>query len=177
MVGASQQAVWTALASDAAARRSLSGILREEDAPGMFFECAPVSLSTLDQPFEAVILPTRAFEGRATDHRTFAEHLRGPGPDIRVFGNLSGRSTLISPVLTGDFPHFVAFLQSAPAPLVDALWRVTAETVLATLYDPDRDADTPLWVSTHGLGVFWLHVRLDPRPKYIHHRPFHSWPR
>ena len=29
--------------------------------------------------------------------------------------------------------------------------------------------DMPLWVSTAGLGVSWLHVRLDARPKYYRH--------
>lgn len=32
--------------------------------------------------------------------------------------------------------------------------------------------DAPLWVSTSGLGVPWLHVRLDDAPKYYTHRPF-----
>jgi len=38
----------------------------------------------------------------------------------------------------------------------------------------DRLADTPLWLSTAGLGVSWLHVRLDTRPKYYRHRVYAS---
>lgn len=30
----------------------------------------------------------------------------------------------------------------------------------------------PLWVSTSGLGVSWLHVRLDSRPKYYTYAPY-----
>lgn len=29
--------------------------------------------------------------------------------------------------------------------------------------------DVPIWLSTSGLGVYWLHVRLDTRPKYYNH--------
>ena len=29
-----------------------------------------------------------------------------------------------------------------------------------------------LWVSTSGLGVYWLHVRLDSYPKYYQHAPY-----
>jgi hypothetical protein len=46
------------------------------------------------------------------------------------------------------------------------LWRATAETLL------DRISDTPTWLSTAGLGVIWLHLRLDSRPKYYSYRPY-----
>lgn len=29
-----------------------------------------------------------------------------------------------------------------------------------------------LWLITAGMGVFWLHLRLDSRPKYYSHRPY-----
>jgi hypothetical protein len=174
--GRTHRAFWRGLAQDPAFRRSWSDLVRQTRAPGVFWECAPVSHATLDHPFECVLLPSRAFAGLQADPHAFAEHLAGDGPDIRVFANLSGRSTLISPVGPGDFAHLLAFLCAAPASQVDALWRVTGQTVLDALDSADRPADAPLWVSTHGLGVYWLHVRLDPRPKYIHHRPYHRWP-
>ncbi|WP_391540805.1 DUF6940 family protein [Halomicronema hongdechloris] len=30
----------------------------------------------------------------------------------------------------------------------------------------------PRWVNASGLGVAWLHVRLDTRPKYYQHEPY-----
>jgi hypothetical protein len=30
----------------------------------------------------------------------------------------------------------------------------------------------PVWVSTAGMGVSWLHVRLDNRPKYYGYKPY-----
>ena len=29
-----------------------------------------------------------------------------------------------------------------------------------------------LWLSTHGKGVAWLHVRIDDSPKYISYIPY-----
>ena len=29
-----------------------------------------------------------------------------------------------------------------------------------------------VWLSTSGLGVYWLHVRLDSRPKYYTYEPY-----
>ena len=33
----------------------------------------------------------------------------------------------------------------------------------------------PVWLSTEGSGVPWLHVRMDSRPKYYHTREFKDW--
>ncbi len=30
----------------------------------------------------------------------------------------------------------------------------------------------PVWLSTAGAGVSWLHVRLDDKPKYYGHAPY-----
>ena len=30
----------------------------------------------------------------------------------------------------------------------------------------------PVWFSTSGLGVTWVHLRLDERPKYITYAPY-----
>jgi len=40
-----------------------------------------------------------------------------------------------------------------------------------------RLSDRPLWISTAGMGVNWLHVRLDSRPKYYRHAPYKTPPR
>ena len=32
----------------------------------------------------------------------------------------------------------------------------------------------PLWVSTSGAGVYWLHLRLDSFPKYYTHAPYRN---
>jgi hypothetical protein len=31
---------------------------------------------------------------------------------------------------------------------------------------------TPIWLSTAGDGIAWLHVRLDSRPKYYSYGPY-----
>ena len=36
----------------------------------------------------------------------------------------------------------------------------------------EKISDAPLWVSTNGAGVAWLHVRLDSTPKYYSYRPY-----
>jgi len=35
-------------------------------------------------------------------------------------------------------------------------------------------SETPLWASTSGAGVAWLHIRFDTRPKYYIHLPYRT---
>lgn len=50
------------------------------------------------------------------------------------------------------------------------LWRCVAETMLRRL------SGRPLWLSTAGAGVAWLHVRVDPVPKYYAYPPYRVAP-
>lgn len=165
LAAASHRAFWTHLAAGNGAE--LTSALLGLDATGCFWECAPVSAANADAPFECVVLPTRAFDRHAPDARPFRAQLAGPGPGVRVFANLSGDATLVSPTETGPYAHLLAFLRAAPPALSTELWTRTAEAVLPRLARSER-----LWVSTHGLGVLWLHVRLDRVPKYYHHGPY-----
>jgi len=68
------------------------------------------------------------------------------------------------------YGHLAAFVREAPPEQVDALFATVGRTLL------DRVAPSPLWLNTAGLGVPWLHVRLDSRPKYYGHAPYRELP-
>ena len=63
-------------------------------------------------------------------------------------------------------PHFATFLKNAPAEQIDALWRETARQARKMV------GESPRWLSTAGLGVSWVHLRLDTRPKYYRFEPY-----
>jgi hypothetical protein len=90
--------------------------------------------------------------------------LRGPEP-VTVFDNLGGDALLIVPRKIADadcYGHIAAFLRRAPREQQHALFRCLAlETEKRLAASRER-----FWVSTSGLGVPWVHVRLDQRPKY-----------
>ncbi len=137
--------------------------------PGLW-ECAPVSADTVDDPVEMVLLPNRLIATLQADPGPFRSHFSPTGGPV-AFWSLGGDSRLVCPSAPGDFPQLHAW---ATTPQADhaALWRLVGLELQAWW----ANTSEPLWLSTHGLGVSWLHVRLDPRPKYIHHRPFRRWP-
>ena len=64
------------------------------------------------------------------------------------------------------YGHIGAFVRHAPEPQRHALW----ERVGAAMQR--RVGTKPVWLSTAGAGVSWLHVRLDDRPKYYGYAPY-----
>lgn len=140
------------------------------DARGFYWEHPPLTHAALDEEAEFVLLNAPTLARLEPEPEPFAEHFEDcPKERIVSFPNLGGDAWLVVPCpLTGNdaYPHLAAFLRKAPRDQVRALWRVVATTVL------DRVSETPLWLSTAGTGVAWLHVRFDDRPKYYRHAPY-----
>ena len=64
------------------------------------------------------------------------------------------------------YGHLASFVRHAPEVQRDALWRSVGEAMAR------RIGAKPVWLSTAGAGVSWLHVRLDDRPKYYGFGPY-----
>ncbi|MEO8927005.1 MAG: hypothetical protein ABI306_07560 [Caulobacteraceae bacterium] len=170
--GAALDALWR----DEGFRSFLLGVLADAPFPAFFWEMPPITRADLSRPFEYVAIAAPGFDGGAADPRPFAAQLvaGAPGKTVVAFANLSGDATLIAPRPLGlrePYAHFAAFLRGAPTSQQHDLLALTAAEAQKTL------SDRPLWISTAGLGVFWLHVRLDSRPKYYSHAPYQAWPR
>jgi hypothetical protein len=139
-----------------------------------FWETPPVTRSTLDRPFEFVLTNSTALASVKSDSEPFASHLRRCGEgQITGFANLGGDAYLVVPCPLGAtwaYPHLAAFSRHAPKHQQHALWRCVGEAM------EQRVGDRPLWLSTSGLGVYWVHLRLDTRPKYYTFRPYTQAP-
>lgn len=134
------------------------------------WEFPPLSNSTFDDDSEFVLIDAPLLARLPPDPTPFASQFEScPGQDVVVFPNLGGDAILVVPCPLGPaaaYPHLAAFLRLAARAQIRALWRVTAETLL------HRIGEAPIWLSTAGTGVAWLHLRLDSRPKYYRHRPY-----
>lgn len=94
----------------------------------------------------------------------FAEHFR-QDRDVVTFGNLGGDAVLVAPCPVGnrDFSHLAQFTRAASTAQQDVCWHAVGDAVGA------RMGTRPIWLSTAGHGVAWLHIRLDSSPKYYRH--------
>lgn len=159
------------------AARELERAITSVPWSGVFWECAPVVGRALDVPFRWVVLESAAVARLRASPRAFAEPMAvAPSGPVAVFPNLGRDALLVAPRPGGDGElggHLVDFLRTANGRRRRAFWQAVAAACLERLSSrPDR----PTWLSTSGLGVPWLHVRLDDRPKYVSWEPFRRWP-
>jgi len=137
-----------------------------------FWETPPVTQATLSQIFEFVLIPSSALAQIRADPRAFQEHFDSAEVGVVTFANLGGDALLVAPTPLGDlaaYAHLATFMRQALPQQQQALWQRVG-TVLA-----ERVSDRPLWLSTSGLGVPWLHLRLDTRPKYYSYGPYRTF--
>ena len=136
------------------------------------WECPPVTIKTLDQQFEFVVTEDRFLENRQPYIEAFRYYFeKSPAQTVVEFHNLRKDAILIvpSPIqtkLTVDYSHLAGFCRTAPEQQQQDFWQKVGMVMEL------RKSDRPVWLSTAGGGVPWLHVRLDDRPKYYRHREY-----
>ena len=132
------------------------------------WETPGVRKSSVQQPFEFVLHNAPQLP-EAADMKPFAEQFPLAKDGVAVFTNLGKDATLIVPApedRAHPYAHLAKFVRNAPEDQVHALWRTVGETMQRQL------GDRPTWLSTAGMGVAWLDVRMDCRPKYYGFAPY-----
>ncbi len=127
-----------------------------------FWEMPPLTIATLQHNFECVFIDSPALGQVKANMQPFSHFFSATLP-IVDFDNLGGDARLIAPCPMNqwlDFAHLAKFSRTVDPALQRALWRHVSQVLSHRL-----NAE-PLWVSTSGLGVYWLHIRLDSSPKY-----------
>ncbi|MCB9528060.1 MAG: hypothetical protein H6701_06630 [Myxococcales bacterium] len=163
-----------ALAREPAARQALTAALAAAPFAAFFWECAPATAG-LREPFCFALVDSPPLAAVTADPAPFRAPLAAAGGEVATFASLGRESLLVAPPLItprSAGAHLAAFVRGAPAAAVDALWQAVPAAVARWF-----GGGAPVgWLSTSGLAVHWLHVRIDPRPKYYTHAPFRAAP-
>lgn len=142
--------------------------MRNDSFPGYFWEVKPVTKNILKEDFEFVLVETKAFNSKKADTTSFSSYF-STNEKVVAFLNLGKDAKLIVPTPIIDrssYTHLAKFTDKAPTDQQVAFWRKVGFE-----YEESIGA-SPKWLSTSGLGVYWLHVRIDSFPKYYQHRPY-----
>ena len=161
--------VITGWRDDAAFRAFFAAELAATAVPAFFWEMPPLTRGSLSDPFECAVIRGDSLARLRADPADFAEHLDGAAGSVAAFRNLGGDALLIAPRRVSDadcYGHIAAFLRAAPAAQQHDLFRMLAHKTEETL-DATRER---CWISTAGLGVPWVHVRVDTWPKYYQYK-------
>jgi len=150
-------------------------ILKTSNFEAYFFETPKITGNKLSsQKFEFVLVNAESLENVSPDKDAFQEHFSDCQRLVTKFHNLGGDSMLISPCPESStnleaYSHLAKFVRKAPQKQVLEFWKETSKTALKHIRSR---GSKPTWMSTSGLGIYWLHLRLDSRPKYYTYQPY-----
>lgn len=162
-----RQRFFEALRTAPAAADALAEAFTGLGLPAIAWETPPLSRLGAERPMVMLALAHPALARAEPDARPFADQIASGAGTFGVtrFQNFGKDAWLVvpcAPSKASAYAHLIPFLRTAPREQVQALFRSVGEVAAAHL----AESDAPLWVSTAGMAVSWLHVRLDLRPKY-----------
>jgi hypothetical protein len=161
--------------NDKAFRTFFMSLLAEAPYCAYFWETPAVTAASVDQCFEFVLVDSPGLAGVKPDPSAFRQYFESAAgnEEIVAFANTGNDAYLIAPCPRAPlsaYPHLAAFMREAPDHQKHALWQGVGKVLERRL------SERPLWLSTAGLGVYWLHLRLDSRPKYYSFQPYRKPP-
>ena len=159
---------------DSEFRRALTAALADSGYSAYRWETPPLTGELLGRPFEFVLIDSPGL-APSPEPETFQPHFSSVPSEVDVLAvpNLGRTATLVIPRQLAEaqnYAHLARFVRGAPRTQVHHLWQRVAETVKANV------SSRPLWLSTAGGGVSWLHVRIEGVPKYYSYRPYANAP-
>ncbi len=159
---------WRTCTQDAEARELLLASWRGCEGQAFFWETPALSHTSAERGFEFIMNPAPTLATMAPEPLAFAKYFSDQS-DVVSFANLGGDAQLLVPCPRAEprvYAHLAAFARGAPLAQQHELVTQTARALI------QRMGTAPVWTSTSGLGVAWVHVRLDTRPKYYTHRNY-----
>jgi hypothetical protein len=152
-------------------------ILQKSKFRTYFFETPKVSRDTLQTTkFEFVLAKAGPLESVAADERTFQDYFGLCDDDRTVtnFENLGRDAMMVVPCPTHEdkqlYSSIAPFMREASSSQVEEFWTTAARVMKEHVRKKSKK--DPTWMSTSGLGVYWLHLRMDSRPKYYTFSPY-----
>ena len=127
-----------------------------------YFWRTSVQSSKKDLQYKEEFLEDERLLNKKQDLKTFEEKFKKEKYAVS-FSNLSGDTILVVPVPRKGkrFTNMFYFMNNASEIQKKELWKKVAEQANEFLKTNEK-----IWISTHGLGVNYLHVRICNNPKY-----------
>jgi len=143
-------------------------LLKESKYKAYFWEVRPVTINQLSQNFEFVLVESTALLRIDENDSSFKRYFV-TAKQVVSFPNIKGDAQLVVPTPLHpetEYAHLGKFLRSAADSQIVSFWKKVAEIYSKNI------SHTSKWLSTSGLGVHWLHVRIDSKPKYYQHKDY-----
>jgi hypothetical protein len=136
---------------------------------GMRWEFPAMTFNKLNDPCEFVLINCPALLRKPANSSAFKKYFKR-GVNVVSFPNLGGDSTLVVCQINvkDEYAHLKSYLSQANEEQTHDFLKTISFEFLKKV----NKSKSPLWLNTAGLGVSWLHMRIDTRPKYYWHKPY-----
>lgn len=129
-----------------------------------FYESSPYEND--ESEYEHMLIESNNLDNMSQDYTPFNEYINKNITHTSMsFYNLSKTSKLIIPMpcVNKNFTTLKDFIDNASIDTQKEFWKKVADEIrhMSKLHKK-------IWISTHGLGVGYLHMRIDTSPKYYH---------
>jgi len=153
-------------------------LLQSSSYKAFFWEVKPITVHQLHQAFEFVLVESRILPNIQTNRSAFSQYFNTQ-EQVVSFPNLGRDAQLVVPTLRSKFSnynHLASFVRNAPEKQILCFWQKVGEQyglqLTSNTNQQQQRQQQVRWLSTAGLGVYWLHVRIDTRPKYYRFAPY-----
>ena len=121
-------------------------------------------LKTFNDEFEEEFIESKSLNNLLQNYNSFIEYINSSKNKYATsFYNPNKTSLLIIPMPRDNkkFTTLKDFIDNASLNHQKKFWKYVAKTIIKFMKE-----NKEVYISTHGLGVSYLHVRLDLSPKY-----------
>ncbi len=139
------------------------GELIKLDYKAFYWEHPAVNKEFLSKKYECILQRSKPLEHLSSNKEAFKDYLLSE-TEVTDFMNLGKNARLVIPIKKSDeeiYNHIGKFIRMADTRQILALFKRVGRVVKEEI-----EAQKLIWLNTAGLGVIWLHVRMDTRPKY-----------
>lgn len=160
---------------------SFNTVLSSCPFDAFFWECTPTTDGSNPMEFVLVDAPALAqFARNSPDRRAFRDHFTSDDEDedepfVAVFPSLGKDALLLAPNPQASLPFtdIAYFARRASSVQRKDLYQQLSQ-VLQEQIRTNNAQKKPFWLSTSGMGIAWMHIRFDSRPKYYTYTPYKS---
>ena len=128
-----------------------------------YWEHPAINSNLLDKRYECIILKSIPLETLPINERAFKDYIVS-NELVVDFMNLGKNARLIVPTKATNkeiYNHIGKFIRQADKAQIIKVFKTVGKAILEEI-----EQQKLIWLNTAGLGVIWLHIRLDSRPKY-----------
>ena len=134
------------------------------DYEAFYWEHPAINAAFLEKKYECVLQRSKPLEHLKINNKAFEEHISTQNIFVTDFLNLGKNARLIVPTKRTEeeiYNHLGKFIRYAESKQVIAVFKRVGQKMLEEI-----KKDELIWLNTAGLGVIWLHIRMDAKPKY-----------